>query len=70
MMKNLHSLVRQQSKQIKNLEERLSHSMSAAGVRVNDSTHDELSMLLNKYSKDVTENNSEDSFQAIFGHSN
>ena len=59
-MKNLHSLVRQQSRQIKTLEERLSYSMSAAGVRVNDTMHDELSMLLNKYSKDVTENNSED----------
>ena len=65
-MKNLHSLVRHQSRQIKSLEDRLSHSVSVAGVRVNDSTHDELSMLLNKYSKDVTENNSEDSFRSIF----
>ena len=65
-MKNLHSLVRKQTRQIKSLEERLNQSMKAAGIRVNESTHDELSMLMNKYSKDVTEKNSEDSFQSIF----
>lgn len=65
-IKNLHSLVRKQIRQIKNLEERSSHSMKAAGIKVNDSMHDELSMLINKYSNDVTEKNGEESFQSIF----
>ena len=65
-IKTLHSLVRKQSRQIKTLQEKISNHIQASGIRINSKAHDELSDLMQKYGKSVTEEYGEDSFQSIF----
>lgn len=49
-MKNLHLLVRKQTKQIKGLEERLNCHIQSCGIKVTENVHEELSALMQKYS--------------------
>ena len=54
-IRNLHSLVRKQSRQIKTLQEKISNHMQASGIRINSEAHNNLSDLMEKYGKSVTE---------------
>ena len=65
-IKTLHSLVQTLSRQIKILQEKISNHKQASGIRINSKAHDELSDLMQKYGKLVTEEYGEDSFQSIF----
>lgn len=65
-IKTLHLLVQKQSRQIKTLQEKISNHIQASGIRINSKAYDELSDLMQKYGKSVTEEFGEDSFQSIF----
>lgn len=65
-MKSLHSLVRKQNRQIKGLEGKLQSNIKASGINIGRHLHDELHTLMQQYSKTITEQHEEDSFQSIF----
>jgi len=67
-MKNLHSLVIKQRKQLNNIMEKLAHSLRTNGVHVQEDMHDDMVQLVQQYSKtaDHKSNQDDESFQSIF----
>lgn len=70
-MKNLHSLVKKQRRDLGTIKEKLDHQLCTSGVRVEDDTQDDIVNLLHKYKKDVmesrdTNSGEEECFKSIF----
>lgn len=67
-MKNLHSLVIKQRKQLNSIKEKLAHNLRTSGVHMEEDIHDDMVQLVQQYSKstDHSGNQDSESFQSIF----
>ena len=58
--------MKKQKRQIKTLQDKLSHHIQNSRVKINENTQEELAMLMQKYGKSVVQEYGEDSFHTIF----
>jgi len=65
-MKNMHSTIVKQKREIRSLNEKLERHLQTNGVCVDDDTNSSLMQLLAMYEKDVTKDTSNGSFLRVF----